>query len=131
MGVLDPGLEQLRDDLVRELRATEARMRQHVDEAEARTRHHVDEAEARTRQHVDEVEARTRHHAEAMAGDSRRHFDVVAEGLLGKIELVAEGLATLDQRMERFRDEVQENFAKVDRRFLRLEARIFAGPAGP
>src|SRR5262245_6642641 len=102
MGVLDPGLERLRDELVEELRSTEARMRQHVDAAEARTRQHVD----------------------AAFGDTRRHFGVVAEGRFGKIELVAEGLATLDQKLERFRGEVHENFAKVDRRFLHLEARI-------
>jgi hypothetical protein len=108
MGVLDPGLERLRDDLVHELRATEARMRQYVDEAETRTRQHVD----------------------AVAVGTRRHFDVVGEGLLGKIELVAEGLATLDQRMERFRGEVQESFANVDRRFLHLEARIHPAPEG-
>ncbi len=69
-------------------------------------------------------------HVEATAAGTRRHFDVVGEGLLGKIELVAEGLATLDQRMERFRGEVHENFAKVDRRLLRLEARILSGPEG-
>lgn len=89
-------------------------------------RQHVDDAEARTRQHVEAAEARTRQYVEAATSDTRRHFDVVGEGLVGKIELVAEGLATLDQKMERFRVEVHENFAKVDRRFLHLEARMLA-----
>ncbi len=38
--------------------------------------------------------------------------------------MVAEGLSTLDEKVERFRDEVHQEFGKVDRRFLHLEARI-------
>lgn len=163
MGVPDPDLERLREDVLRELRTFETRMRQHVDDAAARTHEHVDAAQARTRQHVEDLEVRTRQHVENMevrtrqlvedteagtrqhveaaeirtrqhvdatAADTRRHFGVVGEGLLGKIELAAEGLAMLDQKMERFRGEVQESFAKVDRRFLHLEARILSGPEG-
>jgi hypothetical protein len=70
------------------------------------------------------VETRIRGHVEATAAETRRHFDVVGEALLGRIALVAEGLGALDERLERFRGEVHESFAKVDRRFLHLEARI-------
>jgi hypothetical protein len=133
MGALDPGLERLRQELVHELSASEARMRQHVEAAELRTHEHVEGFEARTRERIEAVEARveaaevrTRQHVETTGAETRRHFDVVGKALLGKIELVAEGLAAFDERMERFRGEVHENFAKVDRRFLHMEARILS-----
>jgi len=59
---------------------------------------------------------------EARTTETRRHFDVVAENMQSKVQLVAEGLVALDQKMERFQEEVHEDFRKVDRRLLRLEA---------
>ncbi len=43
-----------------------------------------------------------------------------------KIQLVAEGVVALDQKVDRFRDEVRHEFRKVDRRFLYLEATVSA-----
>lgn len=40
--------------------------------------------------------------------DTRRHFDVITEGLEHKIQLVAEGVANVDEKLECFRQEVQE-----------------------
>ena len=60
----------------------------------------------------------------ASAAETRRHFDVVAESLRSDIQVVAEGLSALDEKVERFRGEVHQEFGKVDRRFLRLEARM-------
>jgi hypothetical protein len=60
----------------------------------------------------------------ASAAGKRRHFDVVADQLLDKIQLVGEGVITVDQKLDRFRSEVGEEFRRVDRRLLRLEARI-------
>ena len=57
---------------------------------------------------------------------TRAHFDAVAERLESQIRLLAEGLASLDQRFEDFRSETRANFAAVDRRLLRLEARMAA-----
>ncbi len=51
-------------------------------------------------------------------------MDVVAEGLRSAIQVVAEGLSMLDEKVDRFRDEVHQEFGKVDRRFLHLESRI-------
>ena len=59
---------------------------------------------------------------EARTTETRRHFDVVAEDMQSKVQLVAEGLLALDQKVERFREEVHEDFRKVDRRLLRLDA---------
>lgn len=60
----------------------------------------------------------------ASAAETRRHFDVVADRLMDKIQLVGEGVLGVDQKLDRFRGEVAEEFRKVDRRLLRLEARV-------
>lgn len=61
---------------------------------------------------------------QASAAETRRHFEVIAESLRSEIQVVAEGLNTLDEKAERFREEVRQEFSKVDRRFLHLDARI-------
>ena len=65
-----------------------------------------------------------RHDIQASAAETRRHFDVVAESLRSDIQLVAEGLTALDEKLERFRNEVRQEFSKVDRRLLHLDGRI-------
>jgi len=60
----------------------------------------------------------------ASAAETRRHFDVVADRLMDKIQLVGEGVIGVDQKLDRFRGEVADEFRRVDRRLLRLEARI-------
>jgi hypothetical protein len=42
---------------------------------------------------------------------------------MDKIQLVGEGVLGVDRKLDRFRGEVAEEFRKVDRRMLRLEAR--------
>ena len=60
----------------------------------------------------------------ASAAETRRHFDVVADRLMDKIHLVGEGVIGVDQKLDRFRGEVADEFRTVDRRLLRLEARV-------
>jgi hypothetical protein len=84
----------------------------------------VDTAEARRGARIDAAEARMRAHAEVLAAETRRHFDVVAEGMMSKIQLLAEGIRAVDQKLDRFRDEVRVEFARIDQRFLRVEARL-------
>lgn len=60
----------------------------------------------------------------ASAAETRRHFDVVADRLMDKIQLVGEGVIGVDQKLDRFRGEVVDEFRRVDQRLLRLEARI-------
>ena len=60
---------------------------------------------------------------------TRAHFDAVAERLESQIRVLAEGLMSLDKRFEDFRSETRTNFATVDRRLLRLEARAAAEDA--
>ena len=60
---------------------------------------------------------------------TRAHFDAVAERLESQIRILADGLMSLDKRFEDFRSETRANFATVDRRLLRLEARAAAEDA--
>ena len=60
----------------------------------------------------------------ASAAETRRRFGVVADRLMDRIQLVGEGVLGVDQKLDRFRGEVAEEFRKVDRRLLRLEARV-------
>jgi len=64
----------------------------------------------------------------ASAAETRRHFDVVVESLRSTIQLVAEGVLTVDRKLERFAAEVRDEFRKVDRRFLKIEARLGMAP---
>ena len=72
----------------------------------------------------DRLRQELRQDLQATAAEARRHFEVLAESLRSEIQVVAEGLSSLDEKVERFRDEVRQEFSKVDRRFLHLDARI-------
>jgi hypothetical protein len=69
------------------------------------------------------VKSELRAEIAASAAETRRHFDVVGDRLMDKIQLVGEGVIGVDQKLDRFRGEVAEEFRRVDRRLLRLEAR--------
>ena len=62
-----------------------------------------------------------------ISAETARHIGTMVEELVSKIELVAEGVRTVDRRLDRFSDEVREEFQKVDRRLLRLHARVSGG----
>lgn len=123
----DPALTQLRQQIREDIQASAAETRQWVQGL-------VTRESAETRQWVQGLvtreSAETRQWTEQListsSAETRRHFDVVAEGLFSKVQLVAEGLAMLDEKVERFRDEVRSEFRSVDQRFLRLEARVAA-----
>jgi hypothetical protein len=140
---LDRRFAELKSEITGELRAeilaSAAETRQHVEAkilaSTAETRQHV-EAEilasaAETRQHFEAKilasTAETREYVEAKilgsTAETRRHFDVVADSLMDKIQLVGDGVIGVDQKLDRFRGEVAEEFRRVDGRLLRLEAR--------
>jgi hypothetical protein len=95
---------------------------------EERVRHHIAEELAQTRRQINESTAETRHYIDERVGEStsetRRYFGVVAESLMTKMELLAEGVRANGERLDRFQGEVHDQFARVDRRLLRLEARL-------
>lgn len=45
--------------------------------------------------------------------ETRRDFDVGAEGLTGEIRQVAEGVLNVDEKLGRFRQEIQAEFDEV------------------
>ena len=82
-------------------------------------------------------EVATKGEVRAQQAETRRHFDVVAEGLRGQMQLLAEGVATLDEKLNRFREEVAGEFkemksmvrisyAELDRRIQELESNYAA-----
>lgn len=143
----DPGLDGLRRDVLAALLALEERLRHHVDarvgESGAETREYIDgrltESAAETRQYIDgrltesaaetrEYAAETRQYIDGRltesAAETRRHLGVMAESLMEKMELLAEGVRANGERLDRFQGEVRDQFARVDRRLLRLQARL-------
>jgi predicted nucleic acid-binding Zn-ribbon protein len=45
--------------------------------------------------------------------DTRRHFDVVAERMQSQVQLVAEGITAVGQRLDRFEQKVEAEFAET------------------
>ena len=112
-------LERLGGDLRQEMSATAAELRREIQASAAGTRLQMEQFESRILARVD-----------ASAAETRRYFGVVAEDLKSDIKAVAEGLGALDEKVERFRGEVREDFGRVDRRLLHLEVRVI-GRSGP
>ena len=115
MAVDDAALERLRDDLLAAIRAA-------IRESEHRIRGEIGDAigASETR-----LEARLGARIDASAAETRRHMGVVADDLKSKIALVAEGVVTLTERLGA---EMRQGFDIVDRRLLRLEARLLSTP---
>jgi hypothetical protein len=90
----------------------------------AELRQEIRDSEAGTRRRMEQFEARFIASLESSAAKTRRYFGVVAEDLKSDIKAVAEGLGALDDKVERFRGEVREDFGRVDRRLLHLEVRV-------
>ena len=87
-------------------------------------RQEIRDGDAETRRHMDFLHAQLLERMDATAAETRRHFGVVAEDLRSDIKAVAEGLGALDEKVERFRGEVNQEFARVDRRLLHLQVRV-------
>src|SRR2546428_4291223 len=105
MAVDDAGLERLRDDLLAAIRVSEHRIRGEFTGA-------ISASEARLGARID-----------ASASETRRHMGVVAEGLKSDIALAAEGVVTLTERLSA---EMREGVEIIDRRLLRVEARLLS-----
>jgi hypothetical protein len=123
-------LERLGGDLRQEMSATAAGLRQEMSAMAAGLRQEIRESAAETRLQMEQFESRILARVDESAAETRRYFGVVAEDLKSDIKAVAEGLGALDERVERFRGEVREDFGRVDRRLLHLEVRVI-GRSGP
>ncbi|HET7874158.1 MAG TPA: hypothetical protein VFN71_01430 [Methylomirabilota bacterium] len=62
----------------------------------------------------------------ASAEETRRYTGVLIESVRTDVRAVAEGVMAVDEKLERFRVEVRDEFGRVDRRLLRLETRVSA-----
>jgi len=115
--------EQIRTELREEIHATGEQIRTEL-------RQEIQASAAETRLRMEQFESRLLARMEASAAETRRYMGVVAEDLKSDIKAVAEGLGALDEKVERFRGEVREDFGRVDRRLLHLEVRVL-GRSGP
>jgi len=109
--------EQVRADLRQEIQAMGEQVRSEL-------RQEIRESAAETRLQMEQFELRILARFDASAVETRQYFGVVAEDLRSDIKAVAEGLGVLDEKVERFRGEVREDFVRVDRRLLHLEVRV-------
>ena len=129
---LDARFDRLRQDLRQDIQASAWALREEMQSTAAALRQDFQASAAELRQDfrqdiqasAAELRQDFRREIQASATETRRHFEVVAESLRSDIQVVAEGLSMLDEKVERFRDEVHQEFGKVDRRFLHLDARI-------
>jgi hypothetical protein len=110
-------VERVGVDLRKEIRATGERI-------SVELRQEIQTSAAETRLQMEQFESRLLARIDASAAETRRYMGVVAEDLRSDIKAVAEGLGALDEKVERFRGEVREDFGRVDRRLLHLEIRV-------
>jgi hypothetical protein len=99
--------------LASEMREEAAETRRQIAESAAETRRYVDESAVETRRYVDEVAVDLRQYVDDSATETRRHFGVAEEGLRRDIQRVAEQVIAVDQKLERFRGEVTQEFIEV------------------
>jgi len=133
MAVDDAALERLRDDLLvaisAAIRDSEHRIRGEfadvISSSEARLGTRIDASAAQLDARIDASAARLDARIDASAAETRRHTGVLAEGLKSDIALVAEGVITLTERLSA---EMREGFEIIDRRLLRVEARLLSTP---
>lgn len=124
-------------DLASEMRQEGAETRRQIVESAVETRRYVDDSAAETRQYVDQVAVNLRQYVDDSATETRRHFGVAEESLRRDLQLVAEQVMSVDQKLERFRGEVTQEFVEVksmirlsyselDRRLRTLEDVVLA-----
>jgi hypothetical protein len=116
MAIDESALDRFRDQL---LAAMRVEMLEANRASEARLEERLDARLARIEASVAEMGSQV--------AETRRHMDVVAEGLRSDISLVAEGVVTLTERLS---SEMREGFEMLDRRVMRLEARLLSDPRG-
>jgi phenylalanyl-tRNA synthetase alpha subunit len=116
--------EQVRAELRQEIQTSAGELRQEIQASAGELRQEIQASAAETRLQMEQFETRILARIDASAAETRRYMGVVAEDLKSDIKAVAEGLGALDEKVERFRGEVREDFGRVDRRLLHLEVRV-------
>ena len=129
---LEPHLLRLRQELRADIqasiaedrRATEAQIAASREEARRYTDAQIAASREEARRYTEQMVAAMRQETDEQTAENRRLYQVLGESLISRIQLVAEGVATVDGKLDEFREEVRGNFARVDRRLLRLEVRV-------
>ncbi len=73
--------------------------------------------------HSGQLNQETRRDLMTHAEQLNRETGILVEDLHTKIQLVAEGVSAANEKLDRFRDEVQTQIDQLDRRVMRLEAK--------
>ena len=110
-------LERVGVDLRKEIRVT-------GEQICAELRQEIRKSAAETRLQMEQFESRILARVDASAAETRRYISIVAGGLKSDIKAVAKGLGALDEKVDRFRGEVRDDFGRVDWRLLHLEVRV-------
>jgi hypothetical protein len=110
---LDARFTRLRDDVQQAILASAAE-----------SRRHAEELAAQGRAYAEELAEGSRRDTAAQVAENRHFFRVIAEDLIARIQLVAEGVTTVDRKLDRFREDVRDEFGVVGRRLDRLEVRV-------
>jgi DNA anti-recombination protein RmuC len=125
-------LDRFGADLRQEMAVMGADLRQEIhttiEQVRTELRQEIRDGDRETRRYMEVLHAQLLERMDATAAETRRHFGVVSESLRSDIKTVAEGVGALDEKVERFRGEVNQEFAKVDRRFLHLQVRAIERP---
>ncbi len=75
------------------------------------------------RQDLTQQIVESRQHAEQLNRETR----ILVEDLHHQIQLVAEGVTTVNEKLDRFHDEVEAKILGIDSRVMRLEAQRRSG----
>jgi hypothetical protein len=110
---LDARFTRLRDDVQQAILASAAE-----------SRRHAEELAAHGRAYAEELAEGSRRDTAAQVAENRHFFRAIAEDLIARIQLVAEGVTTVDRKLDRFREDVRDEFGVVGRRLDRLEVRV-------
>jgi hypothetical protein len=114
---------ELRDEITSSAASVKSELRAEIASSAASLQSELRAEIAGVAESANGIRAELRAEIAASAAETRRHFDVVADRLADKIQLVGEGVIGVDQKLDRFRGEVADEFRRVDQRLLRLEAR--------
>ena len=113
----------MRQDLTQQIEG----VRQDLSQQIVETRQHGEQLNQETRQHVEQLNQDTRRDLMAHAEQLNRETGVLIEDVRHQVQLVAEGVMTVNEKLDRFHDEVEAQIFGLDKRVMRLEAQRGSG----
>ncbi len=123
----DPELKAYLDGMRQDLTQQMEGVRQDLSQQIVETRQHGEQLNQETRQHVEQLNQDTRRDLMAHAEQLNRETGVLIEDVRHQVQLVAEGVMTVNEKLDRFHDEVEAQIFGLDKRVMRLEAQRRSG----